>query len=455
MRICVLGAGIIGLSVADELIERGHVVTVVDPAPGSGASHAAAGMLSPSSEVWHGEEEILRLGVRSLALWPSYAARLGVVLHRTGTLLVGHDRGDLQQVERQASLLASSGVEPSLLTGREARRLDPTLSPRVAGGALLPEDHSIDPRSVVAALLQRVGRRTSGALGVPVGVTSCGGGTGALGAPDVPEVGEYDATVVATGARLPEPWTHLVRGVRGEILRGRTDDPPQRTIRGWVRGAPIYVVPRADGGVVVGATSEEHDDEPVVTIGGVFALLEAARTLVPGLDRGTFLEATARDRPASPDNLPLVGPAPGRDDVVLAAGLFRHGVLLAPLVAQLVADHLESGRLEPALDPGRFDPRRPDPRRSDPRRSDPCRSADPPSSPERAITTREEELMRVTVNGAERELPDGALLPELVPDELSGVAIAVNGEIVPRHDIGSARLHDGDRVEIVTAVQGG
>ncbi|KRF13881.1 hypothetical protein ASG90_13755 [Nocardioides sp. Soil797] len=357
MRIRVLGAGIIGLSVADELLRRGHAVTVVDPAPGSGASHAAAGMLSPSSEVWHGEEEILPLGLRSLELWPAYAARVGVALHRTGTLLVGHDRGDLQQVERQASLIGATGSPTALLSGREVRRLEPTLSPRVTGGVLLPDDHSVDPRSVVDALLRRVGRHTSGLVGAPVRMTSYGGAARSAerpGVQDVPEAGEYDATVVATGARLPEPWSGLVRGVRGEILRGRTDDPPTRTIRAWVHGRPVYVVPRADGGIVVGATSEEHDADPAVTFGGVFALIESARTLVPGLDRATFTEAVARDRPGTPDNLPLVGPAPGRDDVVLAAGLFRHGVLLAPLVAALVVDHLETGRLEPALDPRRF-----------------------------------------------------------------------------------------------------
>ncbi|WP_067441635.1 glycine oxidase ThiO [Nocardioides jensenii] len=332
MRVLVLGAGIIGLSCAEELLRRGHQVSVVDPAPGSGASYAAAGMLSPSSEVWHTERDLLRLGLSSIELWPSYAGRLGVHLHRTGTLLVGFDRGDLQHVERQAALLESFGAAPEMLTGSAARRLEPTLSPRATGAALLSEDHSVDPRSVVEALLSRVGR-----------------------ARDDPEPRECDVTVVATGARLPEPWSSLVRGVRGEILRAHTDDPPTRTIRGWVHGEPLYVVPRADGGVVIGATAEEHDADPVVTLGGVARLLDSARLLVPGLDRATFIEACARDRPGTPDNVPLVGPAPGRDDVILAAGFFRHGVLLAPLAAQLVADHLETGHLDPALDPRRFD----------------------------------------------------------------------------------------------------
>ncbi|MDN5893894.1 MAG: glycine oxidase ThiO [Nocardioides sp.] len=358
MRVLVLGAGLIGLSVADELLRRGHRVTVVDPAPGQGTSYAAAGMLSPGSEVWHGEAEILRLGLRSLALWPSYAERLGVSLHCTGTLLVGQDRGDLQQVERQAELLAGLGDRPRMLTGPQARAAEPTLGPRVVGGALLPEDHSVDPREVLAALLDRVGRPAKWLSGRPERRTSrrtsCDVAAAATGTQDVSKVGKYDATVVATGATLPEPWRHLVRGVRGEILRGHTDDPPKRTVRAWVHGQPVYVVPRPGGDLVIGATNEEHDVPPEVTFGGVFTLVEAARALLPGLDRATFTEALARDRPATSDNLPLLGPAPDRDDVVLAAGFFRHGVLLAPLAARLVADHLESGSVEPLLDPGRF-----------------------------------------------------------------------------------------------------
>ncbi|THI95298.1 FAD-dependent oxidoreductase, partial [Nocardioides sp.] len=115
MRVTVLGAGIVGLTVADELRRRGHAVTVVDPCPAQGASYAAAGMLSPAAEVWHGEEDVLRLGLASLALWPDLAARLGVDLRANGTLLVGYDAGDVQQVERQVALVARHGHAAELL----------------------------------------------------------------------------------------------------------------------------------------------------------------------------------------------------------------------------------------------------------------------------------------------------------------------------------------------------
>jgi len=328
MRVRILGAGIIGLSCADELARRGHDVLVVDRDPARGASYAAAGMLSPSAEVWHGEETLLDLGLRSLALWPEFAGRLGVPLHTTGTLLVGSDGGDLQLVERQCELLHRRGLDVPMLDRRQARRHEPMLGPRVAGGAWLRDDHSVDPRAVLALLLAR---------------------TRVVAESTAP----YDLTVVATGARLPQPFSALVRGVRGEIVRARGGSLPTHTIRGWVHGDPVYVVPRASGEVVIGATSEEHDAAPLVTVGGVARLLQAARELVPGLDRAEFVEAIARDRPGTPDNLPLVGPS-GVDGVVLAAGHFRHGVLLAPLTARLVADHLETGCVDPALDPRRL-----------------------------------------------------------------------------------------------------
>ena len=328
MRVRVLGAGIIGLSCADELVRRGHDVLVVDRDPTRGASYAAAGMLSPSAEVWHGEEALLELGLRSLALWPGYAARLGMGLHTTGTLLVGRDDGDLQLVERQCALLNRCGIDVPMLDRRQARRREPMLGPRVVGGAWLRDDHSVDPRTVLAGLLART----------PVVAESS--------AP-------CDVTVVATGARLPQPFAHLVRGVRGEIVRARGGGslpahhprmgarrPCLRRPAGFRRGGH-----RSDvGGARHGAWSH---------VGGVARLLQAARELVPGLDRAEFIEAIARDRPGTADNLALVGPS-GVDRVVLAAGHFRHGVLLAPLTARLVADHLETGYVEPALDPRRL-----------------------------------------------------------------------------------------------------
>ncbi|GGR51030.1 glycine oxidase [Nocardioides luteus] len=338
MRVQILGAGIVGLSVADELIRRGHEVTLVDPSPGSGASYAAAGMLSPAGEAWHGEEELTRLGLSSLGLWPSFAARLGVPMHTRGTLLAGVDAGDVQQVERQLAVLDLAGVRYERLLRRELLAREPGLG-RVAGGAFLPEDHSVDPRAVVAALLDRLSPLVEPGERQRAGVE-----TNTVA----------DVTVVATGARLPAPYSSLIRPVRGDVVRVRTPERIERTVRAWVHGEQVYVVPRADTDeVVIGATSEERDGPLLPTVEGVWRLLDSARRVLPGLDRAAVVEVTSRDRPGTADNLPLVGPTdePG---VVLAAGAFRNGVLLAPLIARLVADHVETGVVEAAVDPRRF-----------------------------------------------------------------------------------------------------
>ena len=330
----VLGAGIVGLAVAEELSRRGHRVEVVDPAPGSGASRAAAGMLSPAGELWHGEAAVHAVGRASAELWPAYAARLGVPVHAAGTLLAAADHGDLQLLDRQVALIRDAGDDIVELGRRELLAHEPRLG-RVVAGALLPHDHSVDPRAVVAALLARV----------PV-----------IAAPSREPAA---VTVVATGAVLPAPYSGLVRGVRGEIVRLRVTgvDLPGRTLRAWVHGEQVYVVPRGavDGQaeVVVGATQEELGGVPVPTVEGVWRLLDAARRLLPGLDRAELAEATARDRPGTRDNLPLVGPTHD-PSVVLAAGHFRHGVLLAPLTARLIADHLDHGHVDPSLDPRRL-----------------------------------------------------------------------------------------------------
>lgn len=328
MKTVVAGAGIVGLTCAHWLVEAGHDVTVFDPAPGQGASFAAAGMVAPAGEAWFGEEELLRLGTASAAMWPAFAAGLGVDFHQTGTVLAGRDADDVTVLRQSVDLLRS--------LGRSVGEADePTLSDRVAGTAFLPDDGHVNPREVVAVLLGRLGRRV---------------------------VRETAPTRTPTGAvliRCTGAAAHpVIRRVRGEILRVRCDDPPQHVVRGLVHGQPVYLVPRADGEVVIGATSETHDAPPVPTVGGVLRLLDAARSLVPSLDGAEILETLARDRPGTPDNGPLIGRTP--DDEILAAGHYRGGVLLAPVTAAAVLALIEDRPAPPEVapfQPSRFEPR--------------------------------------------------------------------------------------------------
>ncbi|MFD2080848.1 glycine oxidase [Actinopolymorpha cephalotaxi] len=373
MRIAVLGAGIVGLACAAELLRAGHDVRVFDPAPASGATHAAAGMLSPAGEAWHGEENLLRLGVESAGLWPEYAAWLesasGVDVdhRRAGTLLAGRDHDDVQVVRRTLDLLAAHGIEYEELRQRDLREREPELSTRVCGGAYLPGDHSVNPRRVSAALLallgDRVEHRNAAPSTTPSPLLAPGEDRPASVEGVRTEDGRLvraDAVLVATGHQLPPqvPQRRHVRPVRGEILRVRppSGQAPTQTIRALVHGEPVYAVPRAGGEVVVGATQEEHAGDPMPTVGGVARLLDAARTLLPGLERAEILEVLARHRPGTPDNGPMLGPT-GVHGLYLAAGHHRGGVLLAPVTARILRAHIESGSPDAAnaFSPSRFD----------------------------------------------------------------------------------------------------
>jgi glycine oxidase len=366
VRVAVIGAGVIGLACANELVASGHAVSVFDANPAQGATYAAAGMLSPAGEAWHGEDALLRLGLASAVMWAEYADRLSAssgidVDHRAaGTLLVGKDRDDLNVALRTMELLARHGVETQRLGRDELLEREPTLSNRVAGGVFLPGDHSVNPRRVAAALMAGIGERLTRANAKPHVVDGVCRGV----VTDRGSIHASDVVIVATGHRLDEliPGTRrVVRPVRGEIIRARTDDPPSRTIRASVHGRPVYVVPRADGEVVIGATSEEHAEEhageATPTVGGVLRLLEDARAVIPTLDAAGILDVTCRVRPGTPDNGPLIGPSstPG---LLVAGGHHRGGVLLAPITASAVRAYVEGGDV-PAVarpfHPNRFD----------------------------------------------------------------------------------------------------
>ncbi|MDR8413448.1 FAD-dependent oxidoreductase [Nonomuraea sp. 3-1Str] len=408
----VVGGGIVGLSIAWRLSRAGRPVTVVDPAPASGASHAAAGMLAPVSEVAYTEEPLLRLGVASLRRWPSFAAELaedaglppgvlapsrppgpfggarpvpssparsgpvpssparsgpvpsyGLDFRADGTLDVAFGADDLAALDELAGFMGKLGLPVERLTGRECRRLEPMLAPSVRGGLLAPGDAWVDPRRVTAALLAALER-----LGVPVvparvsellrapGGPGDGSGRGPavvgvrLDSPadggDLPSEIRADGVILAAGAWSGELYDLPIRPVKGQIMRLRSPEPLLgRCVRGMVHGAPVYLVPRGDGELVVGATQEEMGFDTRVTAGGVYELLRDARELVPGVTELEVAEVVAGLRPGTPDNLPLIGPA-GVPGLTLATGHHRGGVLLAPLTtAILLGEEPESAAL--------------------------------------------------------------------------------------------------------------
>jgi glycine oxidase len=363
----VVGGGVIGLGIAWRAAQAGLPVTVVDQAPGRGASWAAAGMLAPVTEVHYGERPLLGLNLAAAARWPSFAAEVeeatghAVGYRPSGTLAVARDTDDNAALEDLYQFQLRCGLQVERLRSRECRQLEPGLAPSIRGGILAPGDHQVDNRALVEALLvacERSGVRlvegrvaelvTDGdrVIGVVLGdgerlaagvvVLAAGCWSGGLGG-------------VAAEALVP------VRPVKGQLLhlRGPADQP---LCHRNVRGLEVYVVPRGDGRVVVGATIEEQGFDTRVTAGAVADLLRAALELLPDVAELELLETVVGLRPGSPDNAPMLGPA-GPEGLVVATGHYRNGILLTPVTADAIAELLATGRVPDLIAPfapGRF-----------------------------------------------------------------------------------------------------
>jgi glycine oxidase len=338
-----VGGGVIGLSAAWRLRQRGLAVTVVDPAPGSGSSHAAAGMLAPITEVHYGEESALALALAAATAYPDFVAEvndasgLDVGYRQCGTLAVAADGDDRAVLTDLAEFQQALGLEVESLTGRECRQLEPLLAPGIRGGIHVAGDHHVDNRRLVAALLKAIERagvevRRNAVTDVhPTGVrldddTSIDTGT----------------VVVAAGCWSAALVDLPIRPVKGQILRLHTPAPfISRNVRALVHGTSIYIVPRADGELVIGATMEEQGYDVTVTAGAVYELLRDAHVVLPGISELALTETYAGLRPGSPDNAPIVGRLD--ETVVVATGHGRNGVLLAPVTADAVVALVTSG----------------------------------------------------------------------------------------------------------------
>lgn len=370
--VLVLGGGLIGLVTAWRAARRGLRVTVVDPEPGGGAARVAAGMLAAVTELHYGEETLLSLNLASAARYPDFvreledAAGQSVGWRACGTLAVALDADDRAHLRELHALQRRCGLDSEWLTGRECRRLEPMLAPSVRGGLRVDGDHQVDPRRLAAALLaacahEGVTALRARAVRLLTGRDRAEGaalddGTEVRAAQTVLALGSRSGTLDGTPPALVPP----VRPVKGQVLRLRMPESAygpflSRTVRAVVRGGALYMVPRGNGELVVGATSEELGWDTTVTAGGVYELLRDAHELVPGVTELPLAETSAGLRPASPDNAPLLGPTdlPG---LHLATGHYRNGVLLTPVTGEVMAELLVTGELPGAARP--FAPQR-------------------------------------------------------------------------------------------------
>lgn len=351
----IVGGGVIGLSCAWRLAQAGARVAVVERAqPPAGATRVAAGMLAPVGELAFGEPELLEMTLAAAELYPDFVAALesasGVSTgyRRDGALHVALDRDEAAELRRVHELQRSLGLGAEWLPPRRCRELEPGLTPSFNGGVHAPDEGSVDPRALTAALLAALDAEGNAELLTGSGAEAAlfagerivGVRTGAgreLRAASV---------VLAAGAWsgqaewLPPAARPPVRPVKGQILELRSRDgaAPCGLI---VASERVYLVPRPDGRLIVGATVEEQGFDNAVTAGGVHELLREAYRLLPDVAEMELAEATAGLRPATPDNLPLVAPS-GVDGLLWATGHYRNGILLAPLAANMLAEQLEA-----------------------------------------------------------------------------------------------------------------
>lgn len=340
LSVAVVGGGIIGLSTALTLADRGHAVTVYDPAPASGASWHAGGMLAPTAEVVYKQDPLFPLMDTAAAWYPDLIRLVAKYTdsptgYRTdGTLVVARDRADNTHLEELASYQHLHGMEVNRLTTRQARQLEPALSPALAGAVEITGDHQVQPRLFTRALIDAC---------TAAGVT--------FNTKRIDNVSELDADQVLIAAGLGaaeiggwfEGTNPLdLRPVYGDIIHVRVPDHQypllDRVVRGFVEDRPIYLIPRTDRTLTIGATTRE-DGRAEPQAQGVYQLLRDAIEVCPAIEECDFLEADAGARPGSPDDLPYLGRVSER--VTVSTGYFRHGILLAGMAARCGADLVE------------------------------------------------------------------------------------------------------------------
>ncbi|MGW4022359.1 glycine oxidase ThiO [Streptomyces sp. NPDC005009] len=369
--VLVVGGGIIGLVTAWRAAQRGLATAVVDPEPGGGAARVAAGMLAAVTELHYGEETLLGLNLASARRYPGFAAELTELTghdlgyRACGTLAVALDADDRAHLRELHALQQRSGLDSQWLSGRDCRRLEPMLAPGVRGGLRVDGDHQIDPRRLAAALVtacERAGVTVHRARAERL-VVAGDRATGVVTA-DGTELGAGQVVLAAGSlsgrlAGVPADVLPPVRPVKGQVVRltmpARHGPFLNRTVRAVVRGSHVYLVPRENGELVIGATSEEMGWDTTVTAGGVYELLRDAHELVPGITELPLTETLAGLRPASPDNAPLLGPTE-LEGLLLATGHHRNGVLLTPVTGDVMAEALITGVLPEVARP--FTPRR-------------------------------------------------------------------------------------------------
>ena len=357
-ELVIVGAGVIGCAIARELARQGARPLLLERGqPVLEASWAAAGMLSPLAEA-SGPGAFLSLARQSLLLYPQLSdelrAETGIDIgyRDEGTLAVALDHADLQLLDARHAWQVDAGLPAERISPEKLLELEPLVASSASGAYWLPEDHQVDSRKLSAALLESA-RATGARLRTGCEVASIsieGGRARGVELVDGERIGA-DAVIIAAGS-----WSGTIRGlprtvpthpVHGQLLAVQLGPSDLTRV---IHTPRVYVVPRRDGRMILGATTESIGFRKSVSPEGTKAILEAASQAVPALAEAGIVESWSGLRPGTPDELPILGPDPEVAGLHYATGHYRNGILLAPITGQLIAEsilHAPAAALEP------------------------------------------------------------------------------------------------------------
>jgi glycine oxidase len=354
----IVGGGIIGCSIALRLSQAGLATSIIERGSiGCEASRAAAGMLSPQVSA-HRPSPFFDLCMQSRKLYPAWAERLGALsgidpeYQDKGTLSVALDLDELTNIEKWACWQVEAGLAVEPVSVQDLRAIEPSVTQEAVGAVRIPGDHQIENRRLMDAMEVAVRRagiqviqgqsvdsllvRDSRAAGVAFGGQSLKSGVVVLAA------GCWSGSMFRdAGIEVP------VVPARGQMLAVKADPPPFSHV---IHSGDCYLVPRRDGRIVVGSTVEYAGFHKATTAGGLHALLQAAIKLVPGLSSFEIAESWCGLRPDTPDHLPVLGPS-AIENLYLATGHFRNGILLAPITAELISQCILERRVPREMSP--------------------------------------------------------------------------------------------------------
>ena len=366
-RVIIVGGGIIGLGIGWQLAKAGCKVSIYERnQAGRAASWAAAGMLAPHAEVHFEERALLRLGVQSCRMYPEWVveleadSRMDVGYRAEGTLIVGVDRDDARELEHLYESQQLLALKVEWITGAAAREMEPLLSPKITAAIWSSDDHQVDNRAMVNALIQAY-RNANGILHENTSVDKIEIVNGkAEGIWVKGNLEEADVIVLAAGCwsgdidGLPKAAQPPVRPVKGQMLALQMEEGIvlQKVIRAPRAKYPtdVYLVPKDNGRLVIGATNEEMEFDTRLTAGGLFELLRGTWEAVPGIYDLPVLETWTGLRPGSRDNAPILGET-SVENLIMATGHYRNGILLTPVTAREIASLILTGEKSETIAP--------------------------------------------------------------------------------------------------------